>query len=388
MKRYDFETLIDRRNTHCCKWDVPKDSLPMSIADMDFPVCDEIRSALSKRLEHPIYGYTEPDDDFFKAYIDFYQRRHSLLLKREWMFFSTGVVPTISSTVRKLTSIGDDVVVLSPVYNIFYNSIVNNQRNILQVPLLYINQRFEIDFDALSKALSREKTTLMILCNPGNPTSKIFTSEELEKIGRLAYENSVVVLSDEIHCELTRPGVSYTPFISVNEVNKNNCVMAIAPTKTFNLAGIQSSMVVIPNPELRRKVNRQLNTDECAEPNILSCEAAKAAFSYGEEWLDELREVLFENRKVVMDSIDEKIPSLSYCLGDATYLLFLDISQLSLSSEEFSAFLKEKTGLILNPGKVYGGIGDRFVRMNVAVPKTRLLDGLERLRSGVEMLLR
>lgn len=360
----------------------------MSIADMDFPVCDEIRSALSKRLEHPIYGYTEPDDDFFKAYIDFYQRRHSLLLKREWMFFSTGVVPTISSTVRKLTSIGDDVVVLSPVYNIFYNSIVNNQRNILQVPLLYINQRFEIDFDALSKALSREKTTLMILCNPGNPTSKIFTSEELEKIGRLAYENSVVVLSDEIHCELTRPGVSYTPFISVNEVNKNNCVMAIAPTKTFNLAGIQSSMVVIPNPELRRKVNRQLNTDECAEPNILSCEAAKAAFSYGEEWLDELREVLFENRKVVMDSIDEKIPSLSYCLGDATYLLFLDISQLSLSSEEFSAFLKEKTGLILNPGKVYGGIGDRFVRMNVAVPKTRLLDGLERLRSGVEMLLR
>ncbi len=387
MKKYDFETLVDRSKSHCCKWNVESGCLPMSIADMDFPVCDEIRLSLKERLEHPIYGYTEPDDDFYQAYIDFYQKRHSLSLKKEWMFFSTGVVPTISSTVRKLTSLGDNVVVLSPVYNIFYNSIINNGRNILQVPLLYINQRFEIDFDALQKALQDEKTTLMILCNPGNPTSKIFTRDELEKIGKLAFENSVVVLSDEIHCELTRPGLNYTPFISVNETNINNCVMAIAPTKTFNLAGIQSSLVVIPNPELRRKVNRQLNTDECAEPNILSCEAAKAAFRYGEEWLDQLREVLFENRRIVMDFIDKEIPSLSYCLGDATYLLFLDISKLPMASEEFCRFLKEKTGLILNPGKVYGGLGDRFVRMNVALPKTRLLDGLNRLHKGVELLL-
>ena len=383
MSKYNFDELTDRRNTGSVKWNVKDEELPMWIADMDFKTAPEIKAALEKRVSSGIYGYTEPGDDWYDAYIRFFEERHHFTIARDWLVFCTGVVPTISSSVRKLTSVGDNVVVLSPVYNIFYNSIINNQRNILQVPLLYKENEYSIDWENLEKALQDEKTTLLIFCNPANPVSKIWSREELERLGKLCAENNVPVLSDEIHCELVRPGKEYIPFASVNDTNLNNCIMAIAPTKTFNLAGIQTSAIVIANPELRKKVVRQINTDEVAEPNVFSCPAAIDAFNQGREWLDELREYIFANRDYVKSYLETNIPELTLVDGDATYLLWINIDKLNTNSEEFTTFLREHTGLIVNEGKEYGGNGDHFIRLNVACPRTRLEEGLQRLHKGV-----
>lgn len=383
-----FDQEISRRNTGSVKWDCQDFELPMWIADMDLPTADVIVDAIKKRINHPLYGYTLVEKEWYDAYINYFASHHHFNIKREWMAFSTGVVPTISSTVRKLTSIGDNVVVLSPVYNIFYNSIINNSRNILQVPLLYENNQYSIDWINLEKALKDEKTTLLIFCNPANPVSKIWSKDEMDRLGRLCYENNVVVLSDEIHCELVRPGFEYTPFASVSEINLNNTVMAIAPTKTFNLAGLQTSAIVVPSLELRKKVVRQINTDEVAEPNVLACVAAIAAYTKGDEYLTSLREYLFENRDIVKDYLQKEIPQLTLVDGDATYLLWINISKLKMTSEDFVSFLRKETGLILNPGVEYGGNGDSFVRMNVACPRSRLYDGLERLKVGVNKVLK
>lgn len=388
MSKYNFDELTNRRNTNSVKWNVEEDKLPMWIADMDFKTAPEIQAALEARVTSGIYGYTEPGDDWYEAYINFFEERHHFMIAKDWLVFSAGVVPTISSTVRKLTSVGDNVVVLSPVYNIFYNSIINNQRNILQVPLLYKENEYSIDWENLEIALKDKKTTLLIFCNPANPISKIWSREELEQLGKLCEENSVPVLSDEIHCELVRPGKEYIPFASVNETNLYNSIMAIAPTKTFNLAGIQTSAIVIANPELRKKVVRQINTDEVAEPNVFSCPAAIAAFNEGKEWLDELREYLFSNRDYVKAYLENNIPELTLVDGDATYLLWINIDKLNTNSEEFTSFLKEEANLIVNEGKEYGGNGDHFIRLNVACPRARLEEGLKRLHQGVIKFLK
>lgn len=388
MSKYNFDELTNRRNTNSVKWNVEEDKLPMWIADMDFKTAPEIKAALETRVASGIYGYTEPGDDWYEAYINFFEERHHFMIAKDWLVFSTGVVPTISSTVRKLTSVGDNVVVLSPVYNIFYNSIINNQRNILQVPLLYKENEYSIDWENLEIALKDKKTTLLIFCNPANPISKIWSREELERLGKLCEENSVPVLSDEIHCELVRPGKEYIPFASVNETNLYNSIMAIAPTKTFNLAGIQTSAIVIANPELRKKVVRQINTDEVAESNVFSCPAAIAAFNEGKEWLDELREYLFSNRDYVKAYLENNIPELTLVDGDATYLLWINIDKLNTNSEEFTSFLKEEANLIVNEGKEYGGNGDHFIRLNVACPRARLEEGLKRLHQGVIKFLK
>lgn len=387
MGKYDFETVIDRRNTASLKWDVKEGELPMWVADMDFMVAPEIQKALKDRLNHPIYAYTYPDDDWYDSYIRFYQERHHLTIKKDWLVFCLGVVPTISSSVRKLTKEGDHVVVTTPVYNIFFNSIVNNNRIPLEVPLLLKDGNYYFDFEALEKAFSREDVSLFILCNPQNPVSRIWTKEELDKIGRLAKKYDVVVLSDEIHCELVRPGMEYVPFISANDINKDLCVMAISVTKTFNLAGIQTSAIVIPNDELRKKVVRQINTDEVAEPNILSCPAAVSSLNLGRGWLDELRAVIFENRKIVEDYVGSSIPSLSVMKGDATYLVWIDVSELTDDASIFCRFLREKTGLYVSSGGVYGKGGEKFFRLNVACPKKTLMDGLNRLKEGTRLFL-
>ena len=386
MKKYDFEKVIDRRNTGSLKWNVKDNELPMWVADMDFEVAPEIQEALKKRLEHPIYAYTYPEDSWYDAYINFYKDRHDLEVKKEWLLFCLGVVPTISSSVRKLTKPSDYVVITTPVYNIFFNSIINNGRKPLEIPLIKKNDDYFFDFEKLEEAFKRDDVSLFILCNPQNPVSRIWTKEELDKIGRLAYKYNVTVLSDEIHCELTRPNKEYVPFIKANDINKDICVMAISVTKSFNLAGIQTSAIVIPNEELRKKVNRQINTDEVAEPNILSCVASTAALNLGRDWLDQLRSVIFENRDLVEEYISKNIPELKVIKGDATYLVWIDTSSFCLDSTEFVKFLREKTGLFVSDGDVYGMGGEHYFRLNVACPKTTLNDGLNRLKTGVELL--
>lgn len=275
---YDFDKLTERRNTGSLKWDVTERELPMWVADMDFETAPEIREAISERAAHGIFGYNIVTEDWYDAYIGWWSRRHHITFERDWLIFCTGVVPAISSAVRKLTTVGENVLVQTPVYNIFFNSIRNNGRNILESPLVYDGREYHIDFADLEKKLSDPQTTLMLLCNPHNPVGKIWNRETLEKIGELCAKHHVLVLSDEIHCDMTDPGYEYIPFASVSETCRENSITCIAPTKTFSIPGIQTAAVMVPNPVIRHKLNRGLNTDEVAEPNSFAVCAAVAAF--------------------------------------------------------------------------------------------------------------
>ena len=381
---YDFDTKTDRRNSNSLKWDVLENELPMWVADMDFQTAPEIREAISDRAEHGIFGYTILPDAWYEAYQYWWQQYHEFRIEKEWMIFCTGVVPAISSAVRKLTTPGENVLVQTPVYNIFFNSIVNNGRNVVESPLGYENGKYYIDFGRLEKDLSNPQTTMMILCNPHNPVGKIWEKETLGKIGELCAKHHVTVLSDEIHCDLTAPGMEYIPFASVSETCRKISITALAPTKAFNLAGLQTAAVVVPDKVLRHKMWRALNTDEVAEPNAFAVDAVVAAFTKGKPWLDELREYLQANKEFVKKYIEKELPLLSVVSLDATYLLWIDCGKLTGTSSEFAGFLRKETGLYLSEGKEYGGNGDLFVRMNIACPREVVQDGMERLRRGVE----
>ena len=382
--RFDFDKTVDRRRSNSMKWDVAENELPMWVADMDFQTAPAVRQAIQKRAEHGVFGYTIVPDAWYEAYMSWWKMRHEFEIKKNWLIFCTGVVPAISSMVRKLTTPAEKVLIQTPVYNIFFNSILNNGRVVLESPLVYENGAYGIDFDDLEEKLSDPQTTLMILCNPHNPVGKIWDRGTLERIGDLCWKHHVRVISDEIHCDLTAPGCSYVPFASVSEKCRENSITCIAPTKAFNLAGLQTAAVVVPNPVLRHKVWRSLNTDEVAEPNAFAMDAAIAAFTEGGEWLDALREYVFENKRLVEEYVKKEIPGISVVPSQATYLSWLDCTALSVPAEELAAFIREKTGLYLSSGEQYGGQGKWFLRMNLACPRSAAEDGLDRLKRGIQ----
>ncbi len=381
--KYNFDRMTNRRNTGSLKWDVPERELPMWVADMDFETAPEITEYLRERVEHGIFGYSIVPAEWYEAYQTWWAGRHGLKAEGEWFLFCTGVVPAISSIVRKLTTPGENVLVQTPVYNIFFNSIRNNGRNILESSLVYENGGYQIDFDDLEKKLADPQTTLMLLCNPHNPVGKLWDRECLARIGELCARHHVLVVSDEIHCDLTDPGYEYVPFASASEVCRDNSITCMAPTKTFSIPGIQTAAVMVPNPVLRHKVNRGLNTDEVAEPNVFAVGAAVAAFKKGAAWLDEAREYLCENKHQVREYIAEKIPEIVVVPSHATYLLWLDCTALTEDATELTHFIREHSGLYLTEGEEYGACGKSFIRMNTACPRERLMDGLQRLQESV-----
>lgn len=383
MGKYDFDAPINRRGTDSMKWDVAENELPMWVADMDFQTCPEIIDALQQRVSQGVFGYTDVDDDWYQAYINWWKSRHGFEIKKEWLMFCTGVIPALSSIVRKLTTPNEKVIIQTPVYNIFFNSILNNGCRVLENPLKYENGVYSMDFADLEEKMADPQASLMVLCNPHNPVSKIWSKEDLAKVGELAKQYGVIVVSDEIHCDLTAPGKEYVPFASVSETCKDVSITCIAPTKTFSIPGIQTAAIFVPNRFLRHKVWRGINTDEVAEPNVFAAHAAVAAFNHGGQWLDELREYLFENRRIVEEYVESNIPELHVVRGDATYLLWIDVSTIAESSKELASFIRKETGLYVSAGTAYGGTGIHFLRMNVACTKATLMDGLERLKRGV-----
>ena len=377
-----FDEIINRRNTGSMKWDVPEGELPMWVADMDFKTAPEVIKAMIERAEEGVFGYTLHTDAWYEAYQDWWERRHNFEIQKEWLLFCTGVVPAISSIVRKMTTVGENVVVMTPVYNIFFNSIINNGRNILESRLRYEDGVYTIDFHDLEEKLANPQTSLLILCNPHNPVGKIWSREELKRIGELCSRHHVLVLSDEIHCDLTKPGSSYTPFASASEFCKKNSITCVAPTKAFNLAGLQTAAVIVPNAVIRHKVNRGLNTDEVAEPSVFAALAPIAAFGKGEQWLEELREYIWENRKFAEEFIRTQIPEVSAVQAEATYLLWLDCRKVIGDSSELCRFIRESSGLYLSDGSEYRD-GGGFLRMNLACPREQVKEGLRRLKEGV-----
>ena len=383
--KYDFDRVVDRRGTFSIKWEVEPGELPMWVADMDFQTAPQIMDAMRKRLEHGVYGYTDVPKEWNDAYINWWRDRHHIQIENDWIMFCTGVIPAISSTVRKLTTPGENVLVMTPVYNTFYNSILNNGRNVLECPLVYENHKYHIDYADLEKKLANPQTSLMILCNPHNPVGKIWDKETLAHIGELCAKHHVLVLSEEIHCDLTMPGFEYTPFASVNETCRDNSITCIAPTKTFNMAGIQTAAIVVPNPYLRHKVWRAINTDEVAEPNVFAVTAAIAAFTQGGEWLDQLREYINQGKTIVKEYFAKELPQIQVVSEDATYLLWLDCSAVTSDSQEFADSIRKNTGLFLTGGYQYRGNGDSFVRLNIACAHSVIEDGLRRFKKGVEI---
>ena len=381
---YNFDLEPKRRNTNSLKWNVKENELPMWVADMDFKTAPEITNEFIKRLESGIYGYNDIPDSFYDAYINWWDKYHHFKMEKEWIFFSTGVVPTLSSAVRRLTKEGDNVLILTPVYNIFYNSILNNKRHVLECPLTYDNGNYEINFLDLEEKLKNERTTLLIFCNPHNPVGKIWNRDELIKVGSLCKKYNVTVISDEIHCDIVRPGLEYIPFASVSDINLDITVTCIAPTKCFNLAGIQTSAVVIKNKELKRIVERGLNTDECAEGNTLAVITPEVAFKC-RGWLNEMNEYVFNNRKIVEDYISKNIKELRVIKGDATYLIWIDCNKITKDDRALASFIREETGLYVSSGSAYGKAGEGFIRMNVATTKKIVLEGLERFKKGINL---
>ena len=384
--KYDFDKPTDRKNTNSLKWDVSDGELPMWVADMDFETAPAVKDAVMKVAERGIYGYSILPDEYFNSVSDFWASRYGYRPDASSMVFSTGVVAAISSMVRKLTTPAENVLIQPPVYNIFYNSILNNGRCVIANELVYENGEYRMDFADLEEKLSNPQTTLMILCNPHNPIGKIWDRETLAKVGELCKKYGVTVISDEIHSPITSPGKSYVPFMAVNEVCRDISVTCVAASKAFNLAGLQSACIIAKNPTLRHKVWRGINTDEVGEPNAFAVSANIAAYRHGGEWLDALNAYIYENKAYAYDFIKKNIPTLFAVPSDATYLLWVDVSRNTENSEEFAKALRKHTGLYVSDGVEYGRGGEGFIRINLATQRANVVDGLSRLKAYVDLL--
>ncbi len=385
---YDFDKTINRRGMDSLKWNVGKDELPMWVADMDFQTAPEVMEAMRERLEHGVFGYTEVTDEWYNAYIGWWRDRHGFEMSRDWLIFCTGVIPSISSMVRKLATPNENVLIQTPVYNGFFGCIKNNGCRVLENPLVYENGSYSMDFEDLEKKLADPQTSLMILCNPHNPIGKIWDRDTLKHVGELAYKHHVTVISDEIHCDITEPGKEYVPFAAISDICRDISATCITPTKTFNLAGIHTAAVSVPDPYLRHKVWRALNTDEIAEPGCFATVAAISAFEKGADWLNELCAYVSENKKTAASYMKKEIPGIFAVESDATYLLWIDVSALPGDSSEIAGHIRESSGLYLSTGAVYGDAGKHFLRMNLACPKTICKEGLERLKKGIDTIIR
>ena len=377
-----FDTVIERSNTNSLKWDVEGDTIAMGVADMDFRTAPCIQKVMQNTAALGIYGYCEVPEAFYTSIQEWWRQEHCFAMEREWMMFSSGVVPAISSMVRRLTQPAEKVVVLSPVYNIFYNSIVNNGRRVLASELLYGGGTYEIDFIDLEQKLQDPLTTLMILCNPHNPIGKLWSREELTQINALCRKHHVIVISDEIHCDLCEPGKKYLPNAAVNASCLQNSITCLSASKAFNLAGLQAACVVIADEGIRNRIWRGFHTDEVAEPNVFACEATIAAWMEGKDWLKDLNHYISANKKTAQHYLKTQLPELHAVESQATYLLWIDCHVLHPFVDQFCDFLHKEHGLLVSKGSAYGNSGEDFIRINIACPNARMRTGLKRLSKG------
>lgn len=390
--KYNFDSVIDRKNTNSLKWDLFDDEYPMWVADMDFYAAPLIYESVNRKAKHGVYAYSFVNDAVFDSYVNWWEK-YGLSMKKEELLFATGVMPSITSIIRAFTDEGDNVLIQTPVYHVFFYVIEDNNRNVVENELIYnhessdVETAYKIDFDDLEEKFKDPKTKLMLLCNPHNPIGKIWDRESLEKIAILAREHDVIVVSDEIHCDLTDPDLMYVPYASLDEDLTGNSFTCISPSKTFNIAGIQSSAVFTRNKEFYEILEKQLAVDCSNHPNIFAIDATIAAYK-SEDWLNELREVLYDNKMIVDGFLNDEIPEIRLVPANATYLLWLDISQLNdeyhTDSKALSEFLREEVSLFLSPGVQFGQNGDNFLRMNIACPKELLIEGLNALKIGIE----
>lgn len=380
---HDFDEIISRRNSNSYKWDSASDEniLPMWVADMDFRTAPSIIKALEKRVQHGIFGYAKVPVTYYDAVTGWFGRKHNFAIQKDWILFTSGVVPALSAVIKALTNPGDGVIVQNPVYNCFFSSIRNNGCEVISNGLLYRNGTYTIDFEDLEVKASSPDAKLLLLCSPHNPAGRVWTREELQQIGEICLKNNVIVVSDEIHCDLVYPPHTHIPFASISEEFLMNSVTCTAPSKTFNLAGIQVANIISADEEIRRKIDKALNINEVCEINVFAVEALIAAYTEGEDWLDDLKNYLYENYLCLDAFFKQYLPQLKVLPLEATYLVWVDCSSLDISSEEISKRLLDKGKLWVNEGPMYGKSGEGFIRINIATSRKNLLKGLEVIRN-------
>lgn len=382
--KYDFDKTIDRRATNSYKWDsAPEGVLPMWVADMDFRTASAIIDALQKRVAHGIFGYTRVPDAYYDAVTSWFSRRHGWDIDREWIIYTSGVVPAVSAVIKALTVPGDKVIVQTPVYNCFFSSIRNNGCEIVSNPLRRTADTYEMDFDALERCAADPRAKVMLLCNPHNPAGRVWTPDELTRLGNICLRNGVTVVSDEIHCELVYQGFKYTPFASLSDAFLHRSVTCVSPSKAFNIAGLQIANIVAFDNDLRSRIDKAININEVCDVNPFGVAATIAAYNEGEEWLNQLVDYLHGNFEAMAEFCRRELPEFPITRLEGTYLVWMDCSSLGMPSDALEHALLEDARLWLNAGTMYGAEGEGYMRWNIACPRSVMLDGLNRFLNFV-----
>ncbi|KHD37273.1 cystathionine beta-lyase [Clostridium acetobutylicum] len=381
---YNFDKVVERRNTDCAKWDEREDILPLWVADMDFEVAPEISEAIRKRAEHGVYGYVKTSDEYYASIINWVKERHKFDIKKEWIVFSPGIVPGVNLMINALTKPGDKVILQTPVYYPFYSAITNNGCTILKNPLKLQNGRYEMDFEDLKEKLKDERVKVMVLCSPHNPTGRVWTKKELNTVEELCSQNNVIVISDEIHSDLIYEPNKHIPFAAVNEKAKRNSIVCISPSKTFNLAGLQVSSLIIPDSSLRARVLKVMKRSVPLWPNAFGMEASIAAYNKSEAWLSELMDYLKDNLQFVKEYINKNMPKIKLIEPEGTYLLWLDFRELNMSVSELKSFMLEEAKVWLDEGYIFGEEGNGFERVNIACSRSTLKEALDRINTALK----
>lgn len=382
--KYDFDKTVDRRATNSYKWDsAPEGVLPMWVADMDFRTAPAIIDALQKRVAHGIFGYTRVPDAYYDAVTSWFSRRHGWDIDREWIIYTSGVVPAVSAVIKALTVPGDKVIVQTPVYNCFFSSIRNNGCEIVSNPLRRTADTYEMDFDALERCAADPRAKVMLLCNPHNPAGRVWTPDELTRLGNICLRNGVTVVADEIHCELVYQGFKYTPFASLSDAFLHRSVTCVSPSKAFNIAGLQIANIVAFDNDLRSRIDKAININEVCDVNPFGVAATIAAYNEGEEWLSQLVDYLHGNYEAMAEFCRRELPEFPITRLEGTYLVWMDCSSLGMPSDALEHALLEDARLWLNAGTMYGAEGEGYMRWNIACPRSVMLDGLNRFLNFV-----
>lgn len=380
---YDFDKIIDRRGTNCVKWDElsQPDIIPMWVADMDFETAPCVIEALRQRMEHGCFGYTLVPESFYQATIQWFQQRHGWTIDRSSFIYTSGVVPAISAIIKAMTHKGDKVLVQTPVYNCFFSSIRNNECILTENPLKMVNNRYEIDWEDFEKKCTDPAVKVFLLCNPHNPAGRVWTREELTRMGNICLQHGVFVISDEIHCEFTMPGHTYTPFASISEDFAQHSAVCISPSKAFNIAGLQIANIIVKDDGIRQKVDKAININEVCDVNPFGVIALQAAYSEeGAAWLTALNSYIHENYRLAKSLLEEGLPHCPVTTLEGTYLLWVNIHKTGKTSGQVADHLMQHAKVYVNPGTMYGEIaGEGYIRINLATQRSRMEEGIRRI---------
>lgn len=387
--KYNFDEILNRKDSNSIKWNIPKmeygdeDILPMWVADMDFKVADEILNALKEPIDHGVIGYELMPDSFYQSIIDWLYKKYNWKVEQEWISYIPGVVPGISVAVNEFTEEDDEILIQPPVYHPFYRVAENNNRIIIENPLKLNNGKYEIDFKDMKDKIT-EKTTMSVLCSPHNPVGRVWTREELEEFANICVENNMVIVSDEIHCDLVFKNHKHIPIAAISDEISRSTITLMAPSKTFNIPGLSASVAIIENKDLRDKFNKRLEKIELIHANTFSVVGFTAAYNKGEQWLREAMKYMEENADYAVKYINENIEGVKTYKPEGTYLLWIDFNGLGKTPEEINNLLIKKGKIMLNNGEMFGAGGEGFFRLNVACPRKTLEDGLSRIKKAVE----